>query len=246
MTPKELADQIREVHRICQEWEDKPASDAFHRPKWTRWFDMLASILLMGFALGIALLVGQLSIKTVLVAHALVVVVWALTAASILYGAVSACVAAVFALREWNDFALPFSPSDAKNLDDLIAFEDRLAACDRKVLDTVVLWLETRAKMLENGRLFLVGMATMAGAVVGGLLWPEGAIHAYLESSIPEAWKMILQILPLSLLVGGILGIMGAWKCGTACQNRALMIRRAMSKTIPAGSTSSFKKEDSP
>lgn len=246
MTPKELADQIREVHRICQEWEDAPTPDSFHRPKWTRWFRLLPSILVAGAGFGFLWIILKIPAKTPWQMRVEVGTAWTLLGLVVLYCSVSTAIQVWYGIKDWKVFASPFSSGDASEVEDAIAFDERLGGVDHRVLEMVAASLECRAKRLENARLYVVGIASLAGAVGGIATWAGDSLRTCLERFVPAQVSAWLPLWFFSALVGGLVAIAAAWRCGIACLNRALTIRRVLDQPMTTQSWNVSEKDDSP
>lgn len=226
MTTEGLADQIREVHRICREWEDSPVGDAIQRPRWTRWFRFLYALIGFGVLLGGIRILIRIEIANVFQLQLVTWMIWGTFGLWASYCAVATVIDLFFLWQDLRELGTPVSKQDLEEIDDWLAFERRLLAFGDPVLDIAAHWLEASAKRIENVRLFLMGLSTLGTGVLGFLLWSGSPMRSWLGQRISGNWMVFVQFWAFCALVGGVLAIGAGWYRGIRCANRAMTLRR--------------------
>jgi|GEM_PF-4196790 len=240
-----LADQIRKVHKICQEREDEPIEESYQRPRWARWFRTIPALLVGGFILAIVAILSQVKIQSLLQAQ---LEIWGLRVVAgiwVVYTAVGSVLQVRSIWMELRELKEPFSKEDSKNVEAGLKFDQALAQIDPIALDLAASWLEVRSKKIENTRAFLMGLSTLSSGVVGLLLWPGSPLKAQLADRISLGWIIALQFWCLCLLIGAVLAIGAGWNRGIRSTNRALTIRRVLANRdlyLRLDSTASIEK----
>jgi len=228
MTPKQLADQICEIHKICQEWEDSTPGDLFKRPRWTRWFNLFVGLIGWGVTLGLVWILGKSHVESMFQVHLVIGMMWLVAAVLIAYFAIASGIELFYFRKEWREFASPFSKEDAADVGPLLDFDRRMTKFADPVLGMVATWLESRAKRLENARVFLMGLSTMGTGVFGFVIWPGSPLRAMLAGHLADQWILYLQLWMFAALVGGGMAIVGSWSKAIRSASRALTLRRIL------------------
>lgn len=227
MIVEEMAEQIREVHQICQNWEVQPASDAFKRPRWTRGFQFLYAVAAFGVLLGAGAILSRSLNEATYKSN---VEIWVLSVVSLwlAYCTIATGIDLFFLAKGLRQLGKPFSTDDAVNLEDWLRFEVKISKLSSLVVENAASWLEMRSRKIENARTFAVGLATLGSGVLGFLLLPGSPLKSVLAQRISGDWIVALQLWIFLGLVGAVIAIGAGWNHGIRCANRALTLRRIL------------------
>jgi hypothetical protein len=222
---------IREIHRICQEWESRPPFVA-PRPRRMRWLPTWAALLVAagvlfagGWAPSIPL-PGWWKIGFILAVLVFEIV-------CLIYLLVSMVVDAIPIWGEVKNSLNPFPPTEALELEGQLATLVRLAQFSEADLRFVAHSLETKSKRMENHRVALMGALSVVAAIVlfvvshrEGLLqdWSGLAVLQKVWGSV----RLVAQLLGIGAGIGVVLGLGSAWLESSASANRALLLRRVV------------------
>lgn len=226
MSFSRIADQIREIHRICGEWDDSALGDTIQRPRWTRWFRFLYALIGFGVLLGMIGILSRIEVATPLSLHLEIGLMWGILGLWGAYCVVATGIDFYYLWLELREMGAPVSKQDLEEIGDWLAFDRRLLAFGDPVLDIAAHWLEARAKRIENVRLFLIGLSTLGTGVLGFLLWSGSPLRSWLGQYLAGNWLVAAQFWTFCVLVGGVLAIGAGWYRGIRCANRALTLRR--------------------
>jgi len=226
------AKDIREIHRLYDEWEILPlASEA--RPAWTKRLKLLYGLLALIFSVGLFLIETKTWTPRGVMGLIVLFGVLALIVISMVYGLIVLLVEGFYLIKSTKEDRRCFSKDDDSDLEPLLHLMQALAKFPAETLEFVAASLEVRAKNINDRRTYLKGLAALVAAVGAFPLirYLSGPIALHLEPFFKQTFllgyglAMILLVgLSLIYLIGSI------WSKSLACTARALRLRQVLSQ----------------
>lgn len=229
MTPKELADQIREVHRICEESTISDDGERIkYRPRWGRFIRTSYGLIGLAVVLGWISLLAQLGLENARVAGFAVVSMWAGAGVTGIYALGAAVLDVLAVVKSVKDFASPFSRSDSDSLAESLDALSNLAKLNHAAVSFVANAMEAKGKQVENARTFLTGSAILVAGVFGGLVAPGSPLRIQVAKMLPEVLLPWIQVWLYAGLIGMLIALVASWRLSVACTNRGIFLRRIL------------------
>ena len=221
---------IREIHRICREWETRP--DEFEHKGRTRWFSSGYGILAMVLAFALTSLSVKLGIRGWTGFFALFAP-FGILLLTFVYIAIALVIETRIHWKEFLENGNPFSSPEDRDLEASLAFLKKLSDFDNQSLLFVARSLETKSKRMEVRRVAIMGTAAaFAGLVVFFGAHCDPGMEWLGTISFLQGHLLVLKIgvggFAFVISSAGILGLGSAWIHSSVSANRALTLRRVV------------------